>query len=353
VEYTPDTVPSHLRDRASTLLQKLNARRATTPFQKPMPQDARLIIGRSGEEGTRYLSVGFTNQTQSNGGTAGLPIAGAYSSEVYPEFFRPDRPDKEYADARRPLQLSKQMEGRKLDDLLEQFADEMKINIVAESYYEGRRPAPLAIPQRETTIEAVLDDVVPQRHSYWWKRGPVYMVQRRFWWSSRAREVPESVLSRLRQIFKQSDQTLDDWGEVGRLIGPEQTGRVESEEIAPLQGLIEAQLPLLAFYGYLQPMQRARVFSHAGLPWGNLRKEDQKRLAAWITASPAMKQSQETIPWDAVRVFAYVKQPTPPMARTFFRAVIVRDDVPEQVLRQSGVPGEPPKRMRARTVKEP
>jgi hypothetical protein len=241
--------------------------------------------------------------------------------------------------------------------LLEQIADELKIDIIAESYYEKPRQKSATqayvlmntVPKGETTIETALDRIVAPRAGYWQKQGSAYLIQKRYWWEARACQVPDSTMTRLRTIFKvRGDKSLDDWGEVGSLLRKEQLGIVEAEGVAPLLGLIDAKLPLLTFYGSLSPMQRASVFSPVGLPWRNLRKEDRTRLVAWI--GPA--HQAEDIPWNQVKTYAFARPASPPLERTIFRVVLVASDGSEQLLRELVAPGDPPARYRARELRQ-
>jgi hypothetical protein len=330
-------VPPSLREHSGELYRALNAQRFS---RGPIPPESALTIGRTTEGADSALGVGFSWKSPSGSGSVALPLQFCSSRTVMPEVFGLTRTEKAYAHARKPYRLSKPPQARNLDDLFEQIADEMQVNIIAERYFESRALRPPEMPKDEASMEELMDRALGPRNGFWWVTGGTCLVQKRNWWEARLSQVPDATLQRMRDIFKQETVTLEHWGEVGTLLRVEQVGRIETERIASLLGFIEDKLPVLSFFGHLSATDRAASFSDKGLNWATLLKADQARAAAWLGIPEA--EIKKAASDGSVRIFALVRPSAPPMERTLFRAVARGSVGAEKVLRETFAPGDPP-----------
>lgn len=173
------------------------------------------------------------------------------------------------------VEVEATIEARRLDDLLDRASAVLGFNYVAESYREDPTFA-RRVPARRAPLSAILDSLL-WSHQTWWRRGSVYLFQRKRWWEDRQTEIPDALWEQIKARMKANPQTLEDWSELAVLTEKQWVWLQSFREM----GTEYEWLPELALYRALLPGQRAAAFGK-GLSAGSVTGSASRAIVAWL-----------------------------------------------------------------------
>lgn len=284
LEFFADRPPSELAPHLNEIRKALHHPASAQPFK---PAEEQCVIERIGEGAESRLQVTWNVRT-GGGGFTGLsfPVQGTHSTEAYPEAYARDHVKTGDVGASQSFYLIAPLTAASLDDLLEKVADNFHINLIGESYWE---PAvqnlrhetvyPRSVREGNTTIDFALTSAFMQ--NYWWKQANVYLFQRPLWWVARRNDVTDAAQAQLKQILRRQPLSLEDGGEVCKILNYEQMEWLKPRYSGDYQHL-QPIWALMRFYGCLKPAQQAQLFQEGGIEDISLSAADRQRLHAWI-----------------------------------------------------------------------
>jgi len=250
---------------------------------------------------------GIILELAGNGWRKGHRVHVTSRSEAYD---RTGGSEKRSADDDAPgkmVQIKTRLSDASFDRLIEKLATSTGANILAESYHDFAA-YPMAVAPGGASLDKLLDDLL-LADRVWWKRGGVYLIQKRFWFLDRQAQVDLDLVQRLRRAKRERGLSLEEWAELGRLT-PKQWMALQSLGL----GEFDMMLPdhaLLSFYAHLPRLQRAALFARSGIDSRHLLPADIARLRLWLAwGLDGAEPAGALPPAAAVRVAAIVADGT-------------------------------------------
>jgi hypothetical protein len=330
---TKDQLGDAAQQGLAMLGKTMDESRLASPDAQPLangfePQS--LELRRTGEGADSYVSL----SAKGPGTAISRAVYGSSTHLAYPDSLTPKTAKADLADADRPVDVNQAITAKTFDELLEQVAGMFHANCIAEAYTDynlGRGRYTLA--PGATSLARVFDTIAPP---VWWKRGDVYLFQRKMWFIDRLAEVPDSLVQSVKELRKKGARlTLEEWGDLGRLR-PQQWMALQTLGLGEFDMLLEKHL-IAALYGNLNLLQRTSLFTPAGLDAVRLPASERERLFRWALASDntsAPRFGPEDV--RSLRVTAVAES-----NKTTFRAVALRNNGEEVTLREQTLPGVP------------
>jgi hypothetical protein len=341
LDFPSSKPPAELAPHFDEVMKKLNSANSENPnaiYAQLLKQEGKFSVTRTGEGAGSQIGVAFSVQTEMLAGSLGYSVRGVHAGEVYLGAYAPDHTGADYASAHSPVTVPTKLTAKSLEDLMEQVADTLHINIVGESYSlslpknaQGETVYPLSVEGGASTIAKVLGSVVWQ--NTWWKHGSVYIFQRPLWWIDRRKEVSDATLSALKQVFKTRPLAFEAMAEVAKALSAEQWGHLsevmDSAHVYPEEGQT-----VMRFYGHLSDLRKADLFLNGGTNASVFNDADQLRLRKWIEEKgKEALQKVRNIP-GSVYVLAKREAPVVKTDPVLFRALFQANDGTTILLRE-------------------